>query len=223
MIENNENKTEDVNEFKDSSSCKKGNCSENSCETKKDCKESEYKTSDCKTSEKEPKCCSPNNECFTKDEKLIKELTETTKQLRESKDKLRKTEIDLTNAVIELQNFRGKTDRMLKEEKTRSTDSFRKFAKDIIEILDILNIAIDMSEGENKKGMKMVLSKALDTLSKYNILQMEEKEEFDAHLHEAIELDSSSPKNKIVKYISAGYLFEGVVLRTAKVKIGTLD
>lgn len=96
---------------------------------------------------------------------------------------------------------------------------------DMLTILDALYSGLEkMQEGEEKKGMAMVLQNFSRILAENGLLEISAKEgfEFDPNFHECVvEENGKDPKlaGKIAKIIQKGYLLNGQVLRFAKVAV----
>lgn len=114
----------------------------------------------------------------------------------------------------------------------REKGEFVKFANEmlIMELLEILdNFERGVKSAEQKKDFNL-LHQGVDMISKQLHSLLEAKglkrikavgQEFDPHLHEAMEVveEEGIDKSSIVEELQPGYTFNGRIIRTAKVKV----
>ena len=123
-------------------------------------------------------------------------------------------------------NFRK---RSIKEKADIISSASGEVIKDLLQILDDFERAIDNNDNVNdpdalKEGFKLIHHKFLNTLKAKGLEAMDAKgETFDADKHEAITqipVEDEKQKGKVVDVIERGYNLKGTVLRYAKVVVG---
>ena len=99
---------------------------------------------------------------------------------------------------------------------------------EIIPVLDNFQLAAKHVpaelEGNNwAQGVKQIEKQLEDILASEGLTRIETiGQEFNPHLHEAIEhVKSDQPENAIIEELTSGYEFDGRVLRPAKVKVSS--
>lgn len=145
-------------------------------------------------------------------------LLEKANSADECKDRLLRLQADFENAKKRLEK-----DRI----------DFIKFANEglIIELLGILDDLERSVEAASQKhedyeaflkGVEMILAHVFDLLKKNRVEVIATKgKEFDPHFHEALlQVETNDiPDNQIVEELQKGYVMDGRVIRTAKVKV----
>ena len=113
--------------------------------------------------------------------------------------------------------------RMKKQHASDLKYAISKFAKEILDIGDILSTAIsncEDKENEHYQGMKMTLDKFYSILQQHGIKHIESlHQEYNHDIHEALtsqETEDIEP-GRVLQVIQEGYLFEERLLRAAKV------
>ncbi len=115
----------------------------------------------------------------------------------------------------------------------REKQDFVKFANEgivieLLNILDDLERAVDLAESKHQdlpaflKGVEMILAHLYEMLKIYGVKPIEARGKlFDPNLHEALMQvdDNTKPENTVIGELQKGYLLNGRVLRTAKVKV----
>lgn len=110
---------------------------------------------------------------------------------------------------------------------------FIKFANEgliseLIGILDDLQRSVEAAMQKHEdyeaflKGVEMILAHIYDLLKKYRVEPIAAKgKKFDPHLHEALlQVETNDyPEDSIIEELQKGYLMDGRVIRTAKVKV----
>jgi molecular chaperone GrpE len=118
----------------------------------------------------------------------------------------------------------------------RERQDFVKFANEgiVIELLDILDDlerAVDLAESKHQdlpaflKGVEMILAHLYEMLKEYGVKPIEARGKlFDPNLHEALMQveDKTKPENTIIEELQKGYLLNGRVIRTSKVKVSKI-
>ncbi len=116
-----------------------------------------------------------------------------------------------------------------KEADSRIEYAYEKFAKDLLPVIDSLELAIAHSgDMENKaeafdkllEGVELTLKKLLDTFKNHGI-EAVEHEEFDPEVHQAIQQVQSDEHEdgQIVDVFQKGYTLKGRVIRPSMVTI----
>lgn len=145
------------------------------------------------------------------------------KQLEE---KIEKLEEDIagyqdknTRLLAEQQNL---VTRLNREFDTKVSYAISKFAKDILDVADVLQAGLDNcenKESEHYNGMDMTLDKLLSILKQYGISSIESEGKFDPNVHEALTTQENDEveNGTILHVVQPGYLFKERILRPAKV------
>ncbi|OGZ26744.1 MAG: nucleotide exchange factor GrpE [Candidatus Nealsonbacteria bacterium RIFOXYB1_FULL_40_15] len=113
-----------------------------------------------------------------------------------------------------------------KDEASRIERAVERTEEDIIEeLLPVLD-SIYLAEGVNPEdpcleGVVKIKEMALNFFKKAGVEEIEcLGKEFDPYCHEAVQMvDKPEEKDKIIEVIKRGYVFNGKVLRPAKVKV----
>ena len=153
-------------------------------------------------------------------------LEETVKRLTEENEKLNLsvTSLDDKNKRLaaELHNLGA---RLRREAETKLEYAISHFAKEILDIGDILVTGLDNCEdkkGEHYQGMEMTLSKFYDILKQHGITPLDSMHQiFNHDLHEALTSQETSElePGHILQVIQEGYKFKDRLLRPAKVLV----
>jgi molecular chaperone GrpE len=150
-----------------------------------------------------------------RDEKDIK-IDDLEAKLKEAEDKY-------VRVFSEFENYK----RRLEKEKTQAIEySSEKFARDLLPILDNLQMAIK-SANENsdieklQEGVELTLKNFLSMLQKNNVEKISTEEGYDPNLHEAVmRVDSDEVESgEIVQTLQEGYKLKDRVLRATMVSV----
>ncbi len=164
---------------------------------------------------KEEKNLKNENNSSSENEELIKENEELKQKLDEALRAYAKCENDK---------------KILKKEADALVDyAYEKFAKDLLPVVDSLELAIaHAKEIENKEeafdklveGVELTLKKMLDTFKNHGIEQVEH-EEFNPEYHQAIQHVQSNEhkEGEIVDIYQKGYKLKNKLLRPSMVTI----
>ncbi|MEC8049096.1 MAG: nucleotide exchange factor GrpE [Chloroflexota bacterium] len=152
------------------------------------------------------------------------------KKKKEKKDdenlkSLEKEVSDLKNiaarAQADLVNYRNrmKTELLEIEKKT-----IKNFALKILSVIDDIDLAIDNSKESSKElledGLKNIRNKFESLLKQKNINIIEENDNFDPYIHEAIlKTESDSEDGSILNVLRNGYVMNDEVIRPTQVEI----
>jgi molecular chaperone GrpE len=126
-------------------------------------------------------------------------------------------EEDLVNDIKRIQadfiNFKNKTEG---EKESFANYKLEGFFLELLDVVDNFELSLDNCED---KGVEMIHKQFLDILSRNGVKKIEEKEDFDANLHEAIE-KVKGDENKVIEVVKEGYMFNDKIIRPTQVKVG---
>jgi molecular chaperone GrpE len=145
-------------------------------------------------------------------------LKEEAGKVKEYWDKLLRLQADFDNSRKRLE---------------KEKQEFVKFANEgiiseLLNILDDLERTVELAQSKHQdlpnflKGVEMILAHLYEMLKEYGITPIEaEGKLFDPHYHEALmQVENKDlPEHTIVEELQKGYLLNGRVIRTAKVKV----
>lgn len=151
---------------------------------------------------------------------LEKQVAELTSQLEAKSSELLQTNDKYLRIMAEYDNFRK---RSAKEKDGIYADAYADALKSILPIIDTLEKAAGYKDAESvAKGVEMVLSGAMDALSKMGVEAFGEKgEQFDPNRHNAIMHieDDTLGESVISDVYQKGYIKGDKVLRYAMVTV----
>lgn len=183
---------------------------EESCEEKHEC---------CENHEGEEK-----HEC--KDKKELKEKIEKLeKEKKETEEKLAKEKDDYIRLMAEFETFRRRSaEEKLSIVSSASADTI----KGLLPVLDDCERAIELLEKSSdeaaKEGTGLIYNKLMKYLKSKGLEVIEAKgKKFDTDFHEAVAQVPVAEKEKkglVYDVVETGYLFNGKILRYAKVVVG---
>ena len=114
---------------------------------------------------------------------------------------------------------------MEKEKYTAIDYASEKFAKDLLPVIDALEMALLIDDKEQfdkvKEGVQLTLNNLLDVFGKHDIAPVTHEEGFDPNFHEAVmqvSLDEHDD-NAVVQVMQKGYKFKERILRPSLVSI----
>jgi molecular chaperone GrpE len=177
-----------------------------------------------------------SEESINNDEETIEELVE---------EEANEVGNDLERAQAELDQLKDKYARVhadfdnikkrLEREKYQALEyAQEKFAKDLIPVVDSLEMAIKATEAKEteetdagellakvKEGVELTMKQFLDVLAKHGITPVSEEEPFDPNVHHAVQqVDSPDHETgEIVSTFQKGYKYKDRTLRDAMVSI----
>lgn len=97
------------------------------------------------------------------------------------------------------------------------------FIQEVLPVLDSFNLALSHGLApETEKGILLIRSQLEEVLKKRGLeeIKVAPGENFNPEKHESIgEIESDLPEGKIAEEIQKGYLFQGKVLRPARIRI----
>lgn len=150
------------------------------------------------------------------------EEAETTPAEATCEEKLKEAEEKYLRAYADFENIKK---RLEKEKYTAIDYASEKFAKDLLPVIDALEMALQIDDKEQfdkvKEGVQLTLNNLLDVFGKHNIKPVEHDEGFDPNVHEAVMQVSEEDKedNAVVQVMQKGYKFKERVLRPSLVSI----
>lgn len=149
------------------------------------------------------------------------ELIQVQKKLKEYEDMYLRTHADFEN-----------TKKRLEKEKYQMIEyASEKFAKDLLPVLDALEMALSSSRNEEaesnelltkmQEGIGHTIDNFLKVFGKHGIELIDTAEGFDPHLHEAVMQQPSDDheEGQIIQILQKGYKYKERVLRPAMVSI----
>ncbi|MPA93097.1 nucleotide exchange factor GrpE [Campylobacter coli] len=144
------------------------------------------------------------------------ETNELQKELEELKDKYMR-------ANAEFENIKKK---MEKEKLSAMAYANESFAKDLLDVLDALEAAINVECQDEislkiKEGVQNTLDLFLKKLEKHGVALIKDEKEFDPNLHEAMfHVDSENHQSgEVVQVLQKGYKIADRVIRPTKVSV----
>ena len=147
------------------------------------------------------------------------------KKVDENLKSLKKEVGDLKNiaarAQADLVNYRNRMKIELLEIEKKT---IKNFALKILSVIDDIDLAIDNSKESSKElledGLKSIRNKFENLLKQKNINIIEENENFDPYIHEAVlKTESDSEDGSILKILRNGYVMNDEVIRPTQVEI----
>ncbi len=142
-------------------------------------------------------------------------------KLKEAEDKYLRVHADFEN-----------TKKRLEREKYQLLDyAYEKFAKDLLPVIDSLDMALASSQNENadkaelfeklKEGISLTMDNFIKVFKNHGVDIVDTNEGFDPHLHEAIMQTPSETHDEgaIVAVLQKGYKYKERVLRPALVSV----
>ena len=147
------------------------------------------------------------------------------KKVDENLKSLEKEVSDLKNiaarAQADLVNYRNRMKIELLEIEKKT---IKNFALKILSVIDDIDLAIDNSKESSKElledGLKNIRNKFENLLKQKNINIIEENDNFDPYIHEAIlKTESDSEDGSILNVLRNGYVMNDEVIRPTQVEI----
>lgn len=147
-------------------------------------------------------------------------------RLRAAESKAKENYDRALRVMAEFENYKKRAE--------RDQNDFRKFAnesliKEILPIIDNLERALEIPDGENEKtfqgmreGVEMTLKGLLDSLKKHGVVPIESLDRpFDPRFHHAVMQEESErrPDNTVSQELQKGYIMHDRLLRPAMVVV----
>ena len=150
------------------------------------------------------------------------EGTEESPREPDCEEKLKEAEDRYLRTYAEFENIKKR----MEKEKVQAIDyAQEKFAKDLLPVLDSLELALrteDASAFEQlKEGVRLTMENLQKVFERHGISQLAHEEGFDPNYHEAVmQVDSPDHEdNAIVQVMQQGYAYKERVLRPSLVSI----
>lgn len=113
--------------------------------------------------------------------------------------------------------------RMEQEADKSKKFALQKFAKELLEVVDNLERAVEMADAEDPvaEGVKLTHKALLTVLSKHGVEVVDPQgEKFNADYHEAVGIDPEAEVDTVGTVLQKGYSLNGRLLRPAMVRVG---
>lgn len=137
-------------------------------------------------------------------------------------EKLKEAEDKYLRAYADFENIKKRLER---EKYTAIDYASEKFAKDLLPVIDALEMALQIDDKEQfdkvKEGVQLTLNNLLDAFGKHDIKPVEHDEGFDPNMHEAVMQvsDENHEDNAVVMVMQKGYKYKERILRPSLVSI----
>lgn len=149
-------------------------------------------------------------------EDLGKKLEEKTAEYEDIFEQFQRLQADFVN-------YKKRVD---KEKIEAYNYANEKIAKDLLEIIDNLERALEATANVDKQnplfeGVNLVYKQLIDTLNKHGVKEIEALgETFDMNLHYAVmQEESDDDPNKVIEVLQKGYVIKDRILRPTMVKV----
>ena len=113
--------------------------------------------------------------------------------------------------------------RMEQEADKSKRFALQKFAKELLEVVDNLERAIESAHADDPvtEGVRLTHKALLDVLNKNGVEMVDPQgEKFNADLHEAVGIDEEAEAETVGTVLQKGYSLNGRLLRPAMVRVG---
>jgi len=151
------------------------------------------------------------------DEEQVEEEELTKEELQEEVEKL---ESSLKKVMADFDNYKK---RMIKEKKRIRQLANESLMKDLLEVLDDFERALDEEENiDREEGVNIIFNKFLSTLEKHGLKKIDaEGKEFDPMYHECVQSEEKDDveKDQIIEVFQEGYKLNDEVIRPSRVKV----
>jgi molecular chaperone GrpE len=152
--------------------------------------------------------------------RLNAKVSELTASLEKTEAELTETRDKYLRVLAEYDNFRK---RSVKEREGVYTEAYSDALKEILPIIDNLELAAKYSEPDKlKEGLELIFKSAKNTLGKLDIEEFGAVgDKFDPQIHDAVmhSEDESAGENEIVEVFKKGYRKGDRIIRHAMVKV----
>lgn len=154
-------------------------------------------------------------------EQLAEQLAMATRKAEEHWDKLVRTQ-------AEMENLRRRTEKEVQDARKYALE---KFARELLVVLDSLELGIQAASGNTpeivklREGSELTLKQFFAVLEKFNVVPVEPLgQKFNPEQHQAMAMEPSSTAepNTVVKVFQKGYMLNDRLLRPAMVVIAQL-
>lgn len=157
------------------------------------------------------------------DEKSGKELEILKKQLEEEKKKAVEYNDHWKRAMADFQNYKKRQSELFAD---LVNSAGQEMIMEILPIYDTFSLAVkyvpeDLKDKEWTRGVVQLKEQMASLLKSKGLEEIKSiGEKFNPEFHEAVEMvDSEKPEGEILAEVQKGYKLNGMVTRTAKVKV----
>lgn len=120
---------------------------------------------------------------------------------------------DIKRIQADFINYRNKVEG---EKEAYANYKLEQFILEILDVIDNFELSLKNSKD---KGVEMIHKQFLDILSKNNVEKIENKEDFDPEIHEAVE-KVDGKEGKVVEIVKNGYKMNDKIIRPIQVRVG---
>jgi len=166
--------------------------------------------------------CSENEE-VCEEENVTSQESVREDEVEQLKEQVAQLEDKYLRANAEFENLRK---RMEKEKFQAISYAHEQFAKDLLPVIDALEIAVNASEsdegsGKIKEGIGLTIEQFKKCFEKHGINSIQDDGEFNPNVHEAVmQIESEEHETgQIVQVFQKGYTIKERILRPAMVSI----
>lgn len=151
-------------------------------------------------------------------EQLQEQLAAALKKIEDDRDMVLRSK-------AEMENLRRRTEKEIQESRKFALE---KFARDLLVVLDSLELGIQAASGDSaeiaklREGSELTLKQFLSVLEKYNVAAIDALgQKFNPDLHQAMAMqpDEDAEPNTVIKVFQKGYTLNDRLLRPAMVVI----
>jgi len=136
-------------------------------------------------------------------------------------EKIEQLESDLKRVMADFENYKK---RMIKERTRLVQQANESLMKDLIEVVDDLERAVDTKGSSEDDGIGMIHKKFKRIVENHGLQEIDaEGEEFDPFFHECLvseEVGEEELDDVVLEQFEKGYKLNSKVIRPAKVKVG---
>ncbi len=155
-----------------------------------------------------------------KDAKMIKENLSSEEKLIECEQQVGEYSNTLKRLQAEFENYKK---RSAKENSEFQEIALKRFLTCILPIIDSFEQALKNTKNHEHfvKGMELIYAQCISLLQHEGVKAIEtQNKSFDPYVHEVLLQESSDKEDGLIlEEFQRGYLYKGVLLRTAKVKV----
>nr|AGF93039.1 GrpE nucleotide exchange factor [uncultured organism] len=155
-----------------------------------------------------------------KEEEQEKQEERTEEQEREElKEEVEELEESLKKVMADFDNYRK---RMMREKKNIIERATEDLMKDLIEVLDDFERAMENEDEMDSKGVEMIYDKFKKVLKENGLEEIDcEGKNFDPNYHECLMSveDEDHEEDEIIEEFQKGYKLNDKVIRPSKVKV----
>ncbi|OTG57355.1 nucleotide exchange factor GrpE [Acinetobacter sp. ANC 3903] len=141
-------------------------------------------------------------------------------QITKLEESLKLEKARTANAVYEAQKS---VERIQRDAEKHKETVIEKFAKELLDSVDNLERAIQAAGGIESpllEGVELTLKSLLNTLEKFNVVEVNMSNGFNADLHQAVGIAPDAKAGEIGTVLQKGYTLSNRLLRPAMVLVG---